>query len=684
MMEKIRNHRAVKAVLYVLAALLLTVGLTGGLLTLRMSGQGYYWESIQEMEKAMLHGEASQVAWEIYDRYRENTGFSDYQESNGYMFRLEEEDGTVVEQSAGFSEDGSNTRYTETWSYGEDFSYADAMTNALQNGAYGYVETKTVQEDSYTGETVVESAFVPDTRELPDGYMADENFQVYRIIPAFSITVQVKNEMEQGSTLWMQISSLYFWYDFRYLVPAVGGICLILGLAVLALLISAAGYRPGSDGIHTGILEKVPFDILSLFWAGFFVLGISVGAGDLNNIFYIVLEVLEVFGVTILCLLYLHSAVIRIKRGELLKGWFILRVWKWYKRWAKKWAMTLQNVFSQLPLIWKSLIVIGVITVLELLIMLASWYSWYEYAFFWFVERLILIPAIIYIILTFRKLQIAAEKIAAGEEGVRIDTEYVFGTLRSFAETLNHIYDGLGQAVEARMKSERLRTELITNVSHDIKTPLTSIVSYVDLLKKEELPEGAAREYVEVLDRQSGRLKKLIEDLVEASKAATGNMTVNMEVCDIKVLLNQSIAEYQEKLEKAELQVIVKQPEENVSTLADGRHMWRIFDNLLHNICKYAMPGTRVYLNLEKTENQIRIIFRNISRYPLEIPADELMERFTRGDSSRHTEGSGLGLSIASSLAALQQGSLELLIDGDLFKVILTFPVRQEKAGNTV
>lgn len=680
MMEKIKNHRAVKAVLYVLAALLLTVGLTGGLFTLRMSGQGYYWESIQEMEKAMLHGEASEAAWEIYDRYSQNVGFSDYQESNGYMFRLEKEDGTVVGQSSGFSEDGSNTRYTETWSYDENFSYDDEMTNALQNGAYGYVETKTVQEDIYTEETYVEPVSVPDTRELPDGYIADEDFQVYRIIPAVNITVQVKNELEQGSTLWMQISSLYFWYNSRYLVPAVAGICLVLGLAALALLLSAAGRRAGSDGIQTGILEKVPFDILSLFWAGFFVLGISVVPENLNNIFYIVLEVLEVFGVTVLCLLYLHSAVIRIKRGELLKGWFILRVWKWYKRWAKKWAMTLQNVFSQLPLIWKSLIVIGVITVLELLIILTSGSS-YEYAFFWFVERLVLIPAIIYIILTFRKLQTAAEKIAAGEEGVSIDTDYVYGSLRSFAETLNHIYDGLGQAVEARMKSERLRTELITNVSHDIKTPLTSIVSYVDLLKKEELPEGAAREYVEVLDRQSGRLKKLIEDLVEASKAATGNMTVNMEVCDIKVLLNQSIAEYQDKLEKAELQVIVKQPDENVSTLADGRHMWRIFDNLFQNICKYAMPSTRVYLNLEKTENQIRIIFRNISRYPLEIPADELMERFTRGDSSRHTEGSGLGLSIASSLAALQQGSLELVTDGDLFKVILTFPVRREKGG---
>lgn len=255
-----------------------------------------------------------------------------------------------------------------------------------------------------------------------------------------------------------------------------------------------------------------------------------------------------------------------------------------------------------------------------------------------------------------------------------MDTKYMFWDFEEFGECLNHIRDGLGRAVEDRIKSERFKTELITNVSHDIKTPLTSIISYVDLIKKEEMPTEALREYVEVLDRQSQRLKKLIEDLVEASKASTGNITVQLAECDVQVLLNQSMAEYQEKLEKAGLIPVLKQPDSPVHIRADGRHLWRIFDNLLNNICKYAMPGTRVYLDVTLLDGEARITFRNVSESPLQMDGETLLERFVRGDTSRHTEGSGLGLSIAASLAQLQHGRLELVTDGDLFKVVLVFP----------
>ena len=225
------------------------------------------------------------------------------------------------------------------------------------------------------------------------------------------------------------------------------------------------------------------------------------------------------------------------------------------------------------------------------------------------------------------------------------------------------------------MKSEHFQTELITNVSHDIKTPLTSIINYVDLLGKERLDNPKAQEYLEVLSRQSARLKKLIEHLIEASKASTGNLKVELEICDAQVTLVQTIGEYEEKLAQGQIELQIREPDEPVRIKADSRHLWRVFDNLMNNICKYAQPGTRAYVNLERVGDQACITFRNISREPLNITSEELLERFVRGDRSRSMEGNGLGLSIARSLTELMGGKLELTVDGDLFKVVLTFLV---------
>jgi signal transduction histidine kinase len=222
------------------------------------------------------------------------------------------------------------------------------------------------------------------------------------------------------------------------------------------------------------------------------------------------------------------------------------------------------------------------------------------------------------------------------------------------------------------MKSERLKTELITNVSHDLKTPLTSIVNYVDLMKKEDIQPEKAKEYLEVLDRQSKRLKKLTLDLLEASKASTGNISVSNEPTNIKVLLSQLEGEYAEKLAASNLELHVSVPEEDMWISADGRLLSRVFDNLMNNIFKYTQPGTRVYVTARAEGENSVIEFKNISKYQLNISGDELMERFVRGDSSRNTEGSGLGLSIAKSLTELQNGELDIVVDGDLFKAIVS------------
>ena len=276
--------------------------------------------------------------------------------------------------------------------------------------------------------------------------------------------------------------------------------------------------------------------------------------------------------------------------------------------------------------------------------------------------------------LQFHKLQEGSRRIAEGDLQHKIDTTKMFWEFKKHADNLNRISDGMSHAVDERMKSERFKTELITNVSHDIKTPLTSIINYVDLLEKTDVQDETAKEYLEVLERQSARLKKLIEDLIEASKASTGNLSVNMEELEANVFVTQILGEFEEKIANAGLELIINKPEEEIPVQADGRHLWRVVDNLMNNICKYAQPDSRVYINLEQTPDKTMLTFKNMSKYPLNITSEELMERFVRGDSSRNTEGNGLGLSIAKSLMELMNGKLSLYVDGDLFKVVLEFP----------
>ena len=218
-----------------------------------------------------------------------------------------------------------------------------------------------------------------------------------------------------------------------------------------------------------------------------------------------------------------------------------------------------------------------------------------------------------------------------------------------------------------------MKTELITNVSHDIKTPLTSIINYVDLLKKEEMPNEKAKEYLDILDKKSQRLKRLTEDLVEASKASSGNIKLNMEKLDVKELIKQISGEFEDKLKEKKLDLILSMPEENAFVMADSRYLYRVVENMYSNIVKYALPSSRVYVDIISDEENIRIELKNISKEKLNISADELMERFVRGESSRNTEGSGLGLSIAQSLTELQKGKFNIYLDGDLFKVTISF-----------
>ncbi|WP_270532064.1 HAMP domain-containing sensor histidine kinase, partial [Paraclostridium sordellii] len=247
-------------------------------------------------------------------------------------------------------------------------------------------------------------------------------------------------------------------------------------------------------------------------------------------------------------------------------------------------------------------------------------------------------------------------------------------TLAIFAQDINNLSEGLENAIDEKFRSERMKAELITNVSHDLKTPLTSIINYVDLIKKEENIEPEyLKDYINVLDNKSKRLKVLIEDLFEASKASSGNIELNIEKLDLNQLLRQSIGENEEKISKANLDLKVNLPKEQIYINCDGKRMYRVFENLLINISKYSLHNTRVYIDMKLEEEKVYISFKNISAYELNFEADEIIERFKRGDLARNTEGSGLGLAIARDLVELQGGDFDIQIDGDLFKVNVVF-----------
>lgn len=261
--------------------------------------------------------------------------------------------------------------------------------------------------------------------------------------------------------------------------------------------------------------------------------------------------------------------------------------------------------------------------------------------------------------------------IAKGDLNQKIDVS--IGVLQPIAENLNNIQKGFKMAVQEEMKSQRMRTELITNVSHDLKTPLTSIISYVDLLKKEDIKDETQRDYIDILDQKSQRLKVLIEDLFEASKANSGAIELSLEELDIVALLRQTLGEFEEKTEEKGLDIRLTSDQEKIKCYLDGRRTYRIFENIMTNIVKYAMEGSRVYIDLEAQEDRVSLVFKNIASYEMNFDVAEITERFMRGDKARHTEGSGLGLAIAKSLTEIQSGEFEIVVDGDLFKTLITF-----------
>ena len=440
----------------------------------------------------------------------------------------------------------------------------------------------------------------------------------------------------------------------------------LLALFCFCFSMASAGHWSGHEGIHLTWLDKIPADVWLLVLLCTFFIGWEAFYYEWGRVFFCA-------ALVPLVLLFLCAFAAQCKAGTVLRGALIGRIARFLWRIVRAVFRALLHTLVRLPLVWKTALVGLVIAGAEFLLYINDFYR-VRYGVF-LVMKLIELLAVLYIAVSLRTLQKGGEKLARGDFSSPIDTRYLLWDFKRYGQELNDVQGGLEQAVQEQMKAEHLKTELITNVSHDIKTPLTSIVNYVDLLKKEDMPSSAAREYVNVLDRQSHRLKKLTEDLVEASKASSGALNVELQPTDVNVLLSQIEGEYQERLAACHLTLVTQPPAPGTMIQADSRLLSRVMDNLVSNVCKYALENTRVYVTAAVRDGQAVISFKNVSRDELNISPDELMERFVRGDASRHSEGSGLGLSIARSLVQLQGGTFALSIDADLFRADIVFPL---------
>lgn len=440
-------------------------------------------------------------------------------------------------------------------------------------------------------------------------------------------------------------------------------------IAALVYLSTVTGRNSHEDEVHLNSFDRMKSEIFFFLGVvGFLAMGILLGmiSGKKweTSGLLIISGVFAFVGNAVFLCFYL-SLIRRLRSGILWSGSLCYQICK-----------ILQEVYARRKATGKFTMVFLLQAAAVLL--LAAWGYYYSQPLFLAALAVLVALDGMYLLkdrIQRQRILEGIEEIKSGNLEYKIDMEELSGENRVLSEGINNLRDGLEKAVDSSMKNERMKADLITNVSHDIKTPLTSIINYVGLLENEQIQDEKIRGYIHILKDKSARLEQLTEDLVEASRISSGNITLEMVRINLVELVYQTGGEFNEKFEKQKLTIYTRLPREPVTIMADGRRIWRVLENLYNNVAKYALPETRVYVEVEKKEDSAVFSIKNISSKPLNIPSEELTERFIRGDVSRTTEGSGLGLSIAKNLTTLMGGSFDIILDGDLFKVVIIFPL---------
>ena len=522
---------------------------------------------------------------------------------------------------------------------------------------------------------------IPDADLQVWNHTIDQSFDTKDFV--FAVSVDTKFSVADSMADEAENYETYSKLMFPMLAGAIfGSVLWLIGMVWLTV---TAGRKPEDEEIHLNGFDRWYTEIaagavIGIWLAGMIISGTLIANSSLgySHVVVTVIVTCLICGTYTMAwfLIGYLSLVRRIKAGTLWKNSLIRTVLKWIGKCSGKLADFARAFSRNTAEKIKVLLVGGAFLFLQFLIIGCVFSG---AGVFLLALMAVDVAVMIFAIRKADGLDLIMDglkKISDGELQYKINTDTLTGKQKVMAEYINNIGGGLDAAVENSLKKERMQTELITNVSHDLKTPLTSIINYVDLMKRENPTDPKIQEYLRILDEKSQRLKVLTEDVVEASKASTGNIKLEMNDIDFVEMVQQVIGEFEEKFQEKNLTMMVHFTDEPSIIYADGQRMWRVLENVFGNVVKYAMEGTRVYAEISNRNKKVTFSLKNISAQPLNISADELTERFIRGDVARNTEGSGLGLSIAKSLTELQGGEFKLYLDGDLFKVMITFATK--------
>lgn len=681
-----KHSIAIKFVAITLTALAFVIAAFGGAGILLLETNGLYNDSLESQRKEWYDKAGQYVAWEYASRYAAkhlgacSETLVDWLYDETY-YGMESDRWQVV-----LYQDGrriSQTYQPVTNAISREYTFSVEYPVASKKSPFQQTEPTEPSEPTEPieptepMETETPPLYTSRFTIWENGEMVDYYLSYYES-PVYTIEVEMDPMIIDGTPS----ASLVNLYPHRYTFIGILISGLVLFAGGMVFLFWCAGVT--QDGsVRPGGLNRVPLDLyVAVLCGGLYLLyGMLmdlVNWSDRDGFTPAILTLLGLGGLVgalmLIGFLFALAAQVKAKhhfwwRRSIL-GFCLRYLWIGLRFCSRG----VSSFFKLLPVIWQWLLSAAFLGTAAMV----------------FLSLSIKIPQPIFIILlilsllgcaalicysgyAIGKLLLGTRKMIEGNFQHKISTRYLLGSFRDFANGLNSLSNTALQAAKQQLKSERMKTELITNVSHDIKTPLTSIINFVDLLQRPHSPQEQAQ-YLDILSRQSSRMKKLIEDLMELSKASTGNLPVNIACLDAAETVNQALGEFSDKLDTVPLEPVFRQPAEPVALYADGKLTWRVLSNLLSNAVKYAMPGTRLYIDLIKEEGLVILSLKNVSRAPLHTNPEELMERFVQGDPSRSTEGSGLGLNIAHSLMEVQHGHLHLTVDGDIFKVTLTFP----------
>ncbi len=494
---------------------------------------------------------------------------------------------------------------------------------------------------------------------------------------------RISNDKYTESFKWIEIAN-----DLRFFLFFALAAAIVIMLIILSVITINAGVKENKNGeIVLSFIDRVPLDIcaaflLFSFWVAWLIIGITTAA-DVNMVVNNIVIIITSVAMILILMTFLSTLSVRIKLGKALKNTLVYRIYKAFKR--KTPRKIRRRLFVELTMFQKLIIGIVIFILFEAAILLFMTYFgliqknadvqsvFVIFLIVWSITRLLIVPVFAMIAINLNYVKEEGQRLAQGVFGDEIADKLSIAAFKAHGQNLDKIKKEINKAMAQELKSEKLKSELITNVSHDIKTPLTSIKNYVDFLKSDNLTAEQRHKYLEILTTHTEKLDLLLSNLIEASKINSGSIDINLEKTSLNILIEQTVEESADRLEKSELLPRIIMPQEDIYIMGDGQWLWRILANLMNNACKYASPGTDVLINLSEKDGKAVVLFENESKNELNIEGNDLKERFMRGDSSRHSEGFGLGLSIANSLTEMQNGKMDISVFDGKFTVTLEF-----------